>query len=151
MEALVPVITSCINSSLSSGYVSGCFNSVIIIQLLKKTGMDANTFKNCRPVSNLALSEKLMEKAVACYQANAAEWITRSFQSAYRKGHSTETPFHMVKNGIEEMMFCCCFSIFQPRLTLLTTEFSLIARQNNRSLTTCTKLHSKAGRRCTET
>ncbi len=103
LAVLAPEITACINSSLSSGCVPDCLKSAIVTPLLKKTGLDANTFKNYRPVSNLAFLGKLMEKAVASHLTThmLRNGLYDPFQSAYRKGHSTETALLKVKNDID--------------------------------------------------
>ena len=61
--------------------------------LLKKTTLDCTSFKNFRPVSNIAFMSKDIEKVIA-FQLHSH--ITRhnmfeELQSAYRAHHSAET------------------------------------------------------------
>jgi len=65
----------------------------IVTPLLKKPGLDTADMGNYRPVSNLSFLSKLIERAVAT-QLNdylVANDLLPRHQSAYRKGHSTET------------------------------------------------------------
>ena len=45
LDALVPVITKIINTSLTTGIVPDCFKSAIVKPLLKKPGLDVNDLK----------------------------------------------------------------------------------------------------------
>ena len=69
--------------------------------LLKKAGLDP-VFKNLRPVSNLQFLSKLTEGAVfdQTYNRMMDLGLYPLFQSAYRKGHSTETALLKVQNDI---------------------------------------------------
>ena len=74
--------------------------------LVKKAGLDRNTLKNYRPVSNLSYISKLTEKAVT-RQINehiAYEGISSENQSAYRVFHSTETALLKLQNDIATSM-----------------------------------------------
>ena len=73
----------------------------IIKPLLKKMGLDLVS-KNYRPVSNLSFLSKLIEKVVALQFTNHLEknGLLDSYQSAYRKYHSTETALLRVHNDI---------------------------------------------------
>ena len=64
LDALVPVITKIINTSLTTGIVPDCFKSAIVKSLLKKPGLVVNDLKNFRPVSNLPFLSKILEKVV---------------------------------------------------------------------------------------
>ena len=46
LDALVPVVTKIINTSLTTGIVPDCFKSAIVKPLLKKPGLDVNDLKN---------------------------------------------------------------------------------------------------------
>ena len=92
-ELLAPLINTIINESLKNGDFPQAFKSAIVTPLLKKVSLDPEEFKNYRPVSNLAFVSKLIEKMVVSqlnlYLANNN--LSEVFQSAYRKGHSSET------------------------------------------------------------
>ena len=101
-EVLLPVICNLINKSLQSGEFPTDFKIVNVCPLRKKPSLDRNDLKNYRPVSNLAFISKLIEKAVAA-QLNdhlLENNLMEEFQSAYRKGHSTETALLRVQSDI---------------------------------------------------
>ena len=102
IHLLGPNITQMINMSLNTGIFPDSLKSAIVRPLLKKQSLDPNIMKNYRPVSNLAFISKVLEKVVAAritsylFNHNLAE----PFQSAYRKGCSTETALTRVQNDI---------------------------------------------------
>ena len=70
--------------------------------ILKKPSLDKNLLKNYRPISNLPLLSKILEKVVlhkllSHLQENN---LSNPFQSAYRAGHSTETVLLGIVNNI---------------------------------------------------
>ena len=101
LDVLLPVITRIVNSSLSSGYFPAEWKEALVCPLLKKAGLDP-VFKNLRPVSNLQFLSKLTERAVfdQTYNGMMDLGLYPLFQSAYRKGHSTETALLKVQNDI---------------------------------------------------
>ena len=74
-----------------------------ITPLLKKPTLDSNDINNCRPISNLSVLTKLLEKAV-CKQLvsylDANNLMPRN-QSAYRRNHSTESALTKVCSDIK--------------------------------------------------
>ena len=108
ISQLLPVLTHIINSSLSSGIFPSGAHSAIIKPLLKKKTLDKNVLKNYRPVSNITVLGKLIEK-IAC--ARLTEHMDHynladSHQSAYRAAHSTESALIKVKNDIMLSIDC---------------------------------------------
>jgi hypothetical protein len=101
-ETIAPFITKLVNLSLSSGIVPSIFKRASIIPLLKKSGLDASDTKNYRPISNLSVLSKLLERVVA--QQLVTYLNTNNLfpdrQSAYRKYHSTETALAQVLSDI---------------------------------------------------
>ena len=89
---LIPVITRIVNLSLETGTFPEQFKHAIIRPLLKKPGLDAE-MKNYRPVSNLSYLSKVIEEAAGQQFAKHLEknCLQEVCQSAYKKGHSTET------------------------------------------------------------
>ena len=102
IDELLPSITHLINLSMELGYVPKQFKSARIRPLLKKPGLDIDTLKNYRPVSNLPFISKVLEKVVdARLEKHLSENdLHEEMQSAYRKFHSTETALLKIQNDI---------------------------------------------------
>ncbi|MGB5557614.1 MAG: reverse transcriptase family protein, partial [Paracoccaceae bacterium] len=102
LDDLVPIVTDIVNASLSTGSVPSQFKQAVVTPLLKKSGLDCNVLKNYRPVSNLPFISKILEKVVlAQLQKHLSENdLLDARQSAYRKGHSTETAALSVLDGL---------------------------------------------------
>ncbi|KAK6181917.1 hypothetical protein SNE40_009694 [Patella caerulea] len=102
LDDLLPVITSIVNTSLSTSEVPPSLKSALVNPLLKKPTLDPNILKNYRPVSNLSFISKLTEKVVAeqfCHHLEE-NCLGAKFQSAYRKCHSTESALVRVYNDV---------------------------------------------------
>jgi hypothetical protein len=102
VKLLAPAIAAIINKSLQSGTFPQAFKQAVVTPLIKKASLDPEELKNYRPVSNLAFVSKLVEKVVSS-QLNAYlvnNELSEVFQSAYRKGHSTETALLRVQNDV---------------------------------------------------
>ena len=74
----------------------------VVTPLLKKASLDKEELKNYRPVSNLSFISKITEKVTL---SQISEHLDKSnlrspLQSAYRKGHSTETALLRIQNDI---------------------------------------------------
>ena len=101
IDETLPLITRIVNLSLKLGNMPESLKTALITPLLKKLNMEL-IMKNYRPVSNLAFLSKVIEKAVA---AQLIDHLIRNklmdtYQSAYRKFHSTETALLKVQNDI---------------------------------------------------
>ena len=99
---LLPVITTIINTSMTTGVFPDSFKEAIIRPHIKKSNMNAEDYSSFRPVSNLSFLSKITEKIVA---SRIEEHLDKNhmsdpLQSAYRTSHSTETALHKVKNDI---------------------------------------------------
>ena len=138
LDELTPVITTIVNSSLSTGIVPKDLKKAIITPLLKKPTADCDVLSNYRPVSNLAYISKLLEKVVSIQLATYKHQnnLNEKFQSAYRLGHSTETALLRVQNDILSSIDCgqCVFLVLLDLSAAFDTvvhEF-LIARLYSR-------------------
>ena len=99
---LAPIITGIVNGSLTSCVFPSCYKEALGTPLLKNQSLDCNRLQNCRPVSNLALISKTIEKVVSAQLNNYLKDnnLLEPCQSAYRQGHSTETALVRVQNDI---------------------------------------------------
>ena len=102
-SAVAPhAVQNIINWSLSTSTMPPSQKIAIVKPLLKKPSLDNTQLKNFRPVSNLSFLSKLTEKAVAMQLKEhcALNHIDVKFQSAYKKGHSTETALTRVQDDL---------------------------------------------------
>ena len=102
IDVLLPVITTILNRSLKETTVPDSFKSAIVTPLLKKDNLDPEIYKNYRPISNLPFLSKVLERVVAQQLNNYTEAHPHQeiMQSAYRRGHSTETALVKIQNDI---------------------------------------------------
>ena len=100
-DMLVPLLTKIVNSILSTSDMPKDLKIASVKPLLKKLILDL-IFKNFRPVSNLAFLGKLVKKVVLSRLSEHLSFnnLREMYQSAYIKGHSTETALLRVKNDI---------------------------------------------------
>ena len=101
IDELIPVITSLINLSLSSGQFPTQWKVAQVQPLLKKPGL-ATEFSHLRPVSNLKYISKLVEGAATQQILNHLNCnsLLPPNQSAYRQFHSTETTLLRVRSDL---------------------------------------------------
>ena len=93
LDDLLPFIWSMCCASLDKGQLPKSQKAALITPIVKKSGLDPNDVKSYRPISNLTFISKVIERIVASQLTaylNKYELIPPT-QSAYRKGHSTET------------------------------------------------------------
>jgi hypothetical protein len=64
VSVLAPFITALLNASISSGVVPLSMKTAIVTPILKKPTLDSLDLKNFRPVSNLSLISKLLERSL---------------------------------------------------------------------------------------
>jgi len=90
---LAPFLSQLFCWSLQHGVVPTTMKSAYITPILKKTDMDPADTKSYRPISNLSVLSKLLERLVSkqpvTYLKDNSLLLDR--QSAYRAHHSTET------------------------------------------------------------
>lgn len=102
IDVLAPFLTALFNKSLSTGCVPEIFKIAYVTPLLKKSDSDATDVRSYRPISNLSVLSKLLERLVAqqlLLYLNSANLLP-SLQSAYRANHSTETAVLKVLSDI---------------------------------------------------
>ena len=102
LDILLPSITKLVNCSLLEGAVPDGFKSAVVTPLIKKSSLSKDELKNYRPLSGLSFISKLVERVVASQLSRhvSLHGLENEYQSAYRRGHSTETALLSIKNQI---------------------------------------------------
>ena len=100
-EALV-IVTFLFNQSLSLGSVPAILKAAYITPRLKKPDLDTSDVKSYRPISNLPVLSKVLERLVAKQLLSYLDEhkLLPELKSAYRAHHSTETAVLKVLSDI---------------------------------------------------
>ena len=106
LKSVLPHMAAAINALLESAEVPGCLKEAVITPILKKQGLDADSMKSYRPVSNIPFLAQVMERVIASRLSNhlTEHGLQDPFQSAYRKGHSTETALLRIQDDIRRAL-----------------------------------------------
>src|SRR6218665_1359878 len=89
------------------GRFPSTWNHAIVKPLLQQAGAEETSPVNFRPVSNLSFISKVLERIA---NKQLTEYLSGSrllprFQSAYRRGHSTETAFLKVFSDVVNAIY----------------------------------------------
>lgn len=102
VDVFAPLIARLAALSFSDGMFPTRYKVAAVTPLLKKKGLDSDNPANFRPISNLHTISKIVERLflsrIIAHVEQAACFNRR--QSAYRKGHSTETTLLKLANDI---------------------------------------------------
>lgn len=102
IDVFLPIITCIINTSISTGVFPSSLKHAVINPLIKKPSLNQSELKSYRPVANIPFLSKLIEKHVVNNINNhmLKYHLGEELQSAYMRGHSTETALLKVKDEI---------------------------------------------------
>ena len=92
-DNLCPTISNIISYSLNYGTFPSIFKQAIITPILKKPSLDPESLLNYRPISQLPLVSKMLERVVSHRLISylTANNLHIPQQSSFRRGHPTET------------------------------------------------------------
>jgi len=114
-SVIVPIITNIVNLSLTSGQFHPVLKESLISPLLKKSTLDKEQLSNYRPISNLSLLSKIIERVVKSRLMDhlTSNNLLNPHQSAYCKHHSTETALlyihdHLINAIGARKVSCLC-------------------------------------------
>ena len=101
-DLLLPIILKIVDLPLESGLFPSSLKNAVLSLLLKKANLDHEVLENYRPISNLKVISKIIEKVVAVRLQKYLEayQLNEPLQSAYKPFHSCETALVRVHNDI---------------------------------------------------
>ena len=101
-----PSLAHLANLSFANGVFPARFKLGHVIPLIKKAGSDVQDPSNYRPITNLVTISKILERLVLVRIRPHVHMSKQfsSFQSAYRRRHSTETALLRVVNDLNSSM-----------------------------------------------
>ena len=93
IKELLPALHNIINTSFSTGIFPSILKTSSITPVIKNKNIDTDTFNNYRPISNISIIAKIIEKCVLKQVTNHLHInnLYTTHQSAYRPHHSCET------------------------------------------------------------
>ena len=101
---LAPFFTHLFNQSLGVGCFPSCYKDAFVTPIIKKAGLDEAEPSSYRPISNLPVVSKLLERLVAQQLVTFLDrhQLLPSSQSGFRRGYSTETAITHVLSELLE-------------------------------------------------
>jgi exonuclease III len=93
VDTLLPFLTVLCNRSLCEGVLPISQKRSILVPVPKAAGLDMADPVNFRPIANVSFLSKVIEKIVAAQLTHYLDknGLLPTYQSGFRKGHSTET------------------------------------------------------------
>ena len=140
MFFLTMFLSALCNTSLRTEVVPASLKTAVVTSLMKKSFMGVNTLQNYRPISTLSFVSKLLERLVNTQLQPHV--VTHSLlpphQSAYRRGHSTETALLKVYSDLVSALDSSSdnqfvLAVLDMTAVLDTVDHSILLRRLERS------------------
>lgn len=90
---LAPFVAHLFNTSVATGQFPAAYKTAFLTPIVKKAGLDVEDVRSYRPISNLTVVSKVMERLIVRRLSDyiSAANLLPSLQSGFRPLHSTET------------------------------------------------------------
>ena len=101
-DLLSPFLAHLFNQSFLLGAFPSCFKVASVTPILKKPGLPSSNPTSYRPISNLSVVSKLLERFVAKQLVSylSLHQLLPPNQSGFRTGHSTESAIAKVLSDL---------------------------------------------------
>ena len=141
-DILLPTLCRIVNLSLESGYLPPSLKTAVLLPLLKKPSLDHEILSNYRPISNLKVISKIIEKVVAVHLQDylKSNELNEPLQSAYKRFHSCETALVRVHNDILRAIdnrHCVILLLFDLSAALYTVDHDILLARLNSKFSIC--------------
>lgn len=102
LDLPLPVLHDIANMSLESSIFPHSLRWAVVTPLLKKASLNHEVLRNYRPISNLNVVSKIVEKVVASRLNDylVLHHLDELLQSAYKRFHGCETALVRVHNNV---------------------------------------------------
>ena len=141
-DLLLPSICRIVNLSLESGHLPSSLKNAVLTPLLKKPNLDHEVLDNFRPISNLKVISKVIEKVVAVRLQAYLDFnqLTEPLQSAYKLFHSCETALVRVHNDILRAIdnrHCVMLLLLDLSAAFDTVDHEILLKRLNSKFSIC--------------
>ena len=105
------VIARLANLSFAEGLFPIQFKTAPVTPIIKKTGLDTSTRASYRPISNLNIISKILERLILARPIPHVSPFICPLQSAYRQFHSTRTVLLKIASDLFEAAESGCVTV----------------------------------------
>ena len=136
LDFFLPINLKIVNLSLESGHFQS-LKSAVLSPLLKKANLHHEVLANYKPISNLKVISKIIEKVVAVRLQKylEANQLNEPLQSAHKPFHSCETALVRVHNDILvaiDKRHCVMLLLLDPSAAFDTVDHDILLTRLHR-------------------
>ena len=141
-DLLLPSICRIVNLSLESGHLPSSLKNAVLTPLLKKPNLDHEALDNFRPISNLKVISKVIEKVVDVRLQAYLDFnqLTEPLQSAYKLFHSCKTALVRIHNDILRAIdnrHCVMLLLLDLSAAFDTVDHEILLKRLNSKFSIC--------------